>query len=172
MTIRSGATVEVSPAATLPDSSRVYQEGIVASVIGAATVAIWFLVIDTIAGRPLSTPTLLGAALFHRGAAVAVPTFSLEMVLMFTWVHGLVFVLLGGIAAWLLAQAERHPSFGFGVLMLFVIFQFGFMVAAMVFARPILVALGWPAILGANLLAAATMAAYFFRRHPSLEVRP
>ena len=172
MAIRSGATVEVSPAATLPDSSRVHQEGIIAGVIGAATVAVWFLVLDTLAGHPFSTPTLLGAALFHRGAAVAVPGVSLEMVLMFTWVHGLVFVVLGGIASWLLAQAERHPSFGFGVLMLFVIFQFGFMVAAMLFASPILVALGWPAILGANLLAAATMAAYFFWRHPSLEVRP
>ena len=58
------------------------------------------------------------------------------------------------------------------IVLLFVIFQFGFMVAAMVFARPILVALRWPAILGANLLAAATMGAYFFWRHPSLEVRP
>lgn len=172
MTIRPGATVDVSPVATLPDTSRIYQEGIVAGVIGAATVAVWFLVLDTLSGRPLSTPTLLGATLFRRGAAVAVPGVSLEMVLMFTWVHGLVFVALGGIASWLLAQAERHPSFGFGVLMLFVIFQFGFMVVAMLFASPILVALGWPAILGANLLAAATMTAYFFWRHPSLEVRP
>ncbi|HUF93529.1 MAG TPA: hypothetical protein VMR23_14220 [Candidatus Limnocylindria bacterium] len=172
MTTRSGATVEISPAATLPDSSRIHQEGIIAGVIGAATVAVWFLVLDTLAGHPLSTPTLLGTALFHRGTAVAVPGVSLEMVLMFTWVHGLVFVALGGVASWLLALAERHPSFGFGVLMLFVIFQFGFMVTAMLFARPVLVALGWPAILGANLLAAAAMAAYFFRRHPSLEVRP
>jgi hypothetical protein len=45
-------------------------------------------------------------------------------------------------------------------------------VAAMLFASPVLVALGWPAILVANLLAASTMAAYFFWRHPSLEVRP
>lgn len=172
MTIRPGATVDVSPVATLPDTSRIYQEGIVAGVIGAATVAVWFFALDTLTGRPLSTPTLLGATLFRRGAAVAVPGVSLEMVLMFTWVHGLVFVALGGIASWLLAQAERHPSFGFGVLMLFVIFQFGFMVVAMLFASPILVALGWPAILGANLLAAATMTAYFFWRHPSLEVRP
>jgi hypothetical protein len=172
MTIRPGATAEVSPVATLPETSRIHQEGIVAGVIGAVTVAVWFLVLDTFAGHPLSTPTLLGTALFHRGSAVAVPGVSLEMVLMFTWVHGLVFVALGGVAAWLLAQAERHPSFGFGVLILFVIFQFGFIVAAMLFARPVLVALGWPAILGANLLAAAAMAGFFVWRHPALEVRP
>jgi hypothetical protein len=172
MTIRSGATADASPTTTLADSSRIHQEGIIAGVIGAVTVAVWFLVLDTLAGHPLSTPTLLGTALFHRGSAVAMPGVSLEMVLMFTWVHGLVFIALGGIASWLLAQAERHPSFGFGVLMLFVIFQFGFIVAAMLFARPVLVALGWPAILGANLLAAAAMAGYFFWRHPALEVRP
>jgi hypothetical protein len=172
MTIRSGATADVSPVATLSDSSRIHQEGIIAGVIGAVTVAVWFLVLDVIAGRPLSTPALLGTALFHRGTAVPLPGVSLEMVLMFTWVHGLVFVALGGVASWLLAQVERHPSFGFGVVMLFVIFQFGFMVIAMLFARPVLVALGWPAILGANLLAAATMATYFFWRHPALEVRP
>lgn len=172
MTIRPGATVEASPVATLPDSSRIYQEGIVAGVIGAATVAVWFLVVDTLAGHPLSTPTLLGATLFRRGAAAAVPGVSLELVLMFTWVHGLVFVALGGIASWLLAQAESHPSFGFGIIILFVIFQFGFTVAAMLFARPVLVALGWPAIMGANLFAAGAMAGYLFWRHPSLKVRP
>jgi hypothetical protein len=134
-------------------------------------VAVCFLSFDTRSGRPLSTPTLLGAALFRR-SAVTVPAVSLEMVLMFTWVHGLVFMALGGVASWLLAQAERHPSFGFGVLMLFVMFQFGFTVAAMLLAAPVLGALGWPSILGANLLAAASMAVYFLWRHPSLEVRP
>lgn len=170
MTMQSGATLPLPPVAVPPASTRIYQEGMIAGVIGAATVAIWFLVLDTLSGRPLSTPTLLGAALFRRG--VTVPAVSFEMVLMFTWVHGLVFMALGGVASWLLAQAERHPSFGFGVLMLFVMFQFGFTVAAMLLAAPVLGALGWPSILGANLLAAASMAVYFLWRHPSLEVRP
>jgi hypothetical protein len=171
MTMQSGATLPLPPVAVPPASTRIYQEGMIAGVIGAATVAVWFLVLDTLSGHPLSTPTLLGSALFRRGA-LAAPGVSLEMVLMFTWVHGLVFMALGGAASWLLAQAERHPSFGFGVLMLFVMFQFGFTVAVMLFASPVLGALGWPSILGANLLAAASMAVYFLWRHPSLEVRP
>ena len=172
MTIRSGATVDVSPTATLPDSSRVYQEGIIAGVIGAATVAIWFLVIDTIAGRPLSTPTLLGAALFHRGAAVAVPKFSLEMVLMFTWVHGLAFAAMGGVVSRLLSSAERNPNIGFGILLLFVVLQACFVAAALMIAGPILHAVGWWAILVANLLAATAMGLYFWLRHPNLVVEP
>jgi len=97
---------------------------------------------------------------------------DLEMVLMFTWVHGLVFVAIGGIVARLLALAERQPNVGFGILMLFVFFEFGFVVTAMFFAEPILRALAWPAVLVANLLAAAAMGGYFWLRHPNLRVQP
>lgn len=64
--------------------SKVYEEGIVAGLIGAATIAIWFLILDTIQGRPLYTPTVLGIALFRGGAALAAPEslpVSFEMVL-------------------------------------------------------------------------------------------
>jgi len=45
------------------DPARLYQEGMIAGVIGAIAVAVWFLLLDTAAGRPLYTPTVL--ALFH-----------------------------------------------------------------------------------------------------------
>ena len=44
--------------------------------------------------------------------------------------------------------------------------------AAMAFAQPVLKALDWPSILVGNLLAAATMAVYFWRRHPHLKIEP
>ncbi|MGH7277869.1 MAG: hypothetical protein ACREJG_04200 [Candidatus Rokuibacteriota bacterium] len=164
-------------ATTIPtaDASTVYQEGIVAGLIGAATVAVWFLIVDTVSGRPFYTPTVLGTALFQRGVGLGGPEIlapSLGMVAMFTWVHGLVFAGLGGIAARLLAMAERNPSLGFGVLLLFVVFQFGFTLAAMLFAAPVLHALAWHAVLVANLLAATTMGLYFRARHPGLRVSP
>lgn len=161
--------------ATAPaDTSRLYQEGIVAGLLGAATIALWFLVLDTLAGRPFYTPTVLGTALFRRGQLGAVETLapSLEMVLMFTWVHGLVCAAIGGLAARLLWAAERNPSVGFGVLLLFVVFEAGFTVAAMLFAAPVLRALTWPAVLVANLLAAVVMTLYFRLRHPTLRVSP
>ena len=178
MTTQTGATtgpaahIEETPSAPL-DVTRLYQEGLIAGLVGAATVALWFLIIDVIQGRPLYTPTVLGASLFHRGAAPwldSVPNF--EMVLMFTWVHGLAFIVIGGIVARLLAFAERQPNMGFGILMLFVFFEFGFIAAAMLFAEPVLRALAWPAILVANLLAAAAMGSYFWLRHPNLRVQP
>ncbi len=129
----------------------------------------------TIRGRPLYTPSLLGTALFGRGAGLgsveAVPI-SFEMVLVYTWVHGLVFCVIGGIASILLTVAERRPNLGFGILLLFVVFEFGFISAAMLFAEPILHALTWPAILVGNLLAAIAMALYLWAKHPNLMIFP
>ena len=175
MTARVDATVVSTSPRETADASRLYQEGMIAGLVGAAIVAAWFLILDTLHGQPLYTPTVLGTALFRRGTGLASPEtlpVSIEMVAMFTWVHALVFAALGGIAARLLSLAERNPSLGFGILLLFVVFEFGFMVAAMIFAKAVLTALAWPAILVANLLAAAGMAGYFWFRHPNLSVRP
>ena len=94
------------------------------------------------------------------------------MVVLYTWVHGLVFCVIGGIAARLLSVAERRPNAGFGILLLFVVFEFGFLVLTLLFAEPVLHALTWLAILVGNLLAAAAMGAYFWRRHPDLQISP
>ena len=44
--------------------------------------------------------------------------------------------------------------------------------AAYLIAAPVLQALTWPAVIVGNLLAAGVMAAYLWRRHPSLRVEP
>jgi len=43
----------------------ILREGIVAGCIGAAVVAVWFLVFDLARGTPLLTPALLGHVVFH-----------------------------------------------------------------------------------------------------------
>ena len=64
-----------APLVTAPSSeiSNVYREGIVAGILGAATIALWFLILDIFSGRPFYTPSLLGSALFHRGIALDRP---------------------------------------------------------------------------------------------------
>jgi hypothetical protein len=157
------------------DLSAVYLEGIVAGAIGAAAIAIWFLILDAIEGRPLYTPTVLGTALFRRGEGLGSPEhlpISVEMVVMYTWVHGLVFAVIGGLASRLLHLAERNSNLGFGILLFFVVFEFGFLAVATLVEGRLLEALSWPAILLGNLFAAAAMAGYFWRRHPHLTIRP
>ncbi len=154
-------------------ADRLYQEGLIAGLLGAATIAIWFLILDTLRGRPLQTPTILGTAIFGGGlASPTTPPVSLEMVTLYTWVHGLVFCVIGGVASRLLAIAERQPNVGFGVMLLFVVFEFGFLLVTMIFAESVFQALSWWAILVGNLLAAVAMGAYLWRRHPNLTIRP
>ena len=165
------ATASVSPL----DTTRVYQEGIIAGILGGLTVAVWFLVVDLVQGRPLYTPTVLGTALFGRGVGTtalqnAPPSF--EMVAMFTWVHLLAFAVVGVVVSRLIAMAEKNPSLGFGFVLLFVILTACFTAAVMIVAAPVLRALTWPAILVANLLAAAVMTGYFWLRHPTMAMRP
>ena len=158
-----------------PDTTRVYQEGIIAGILGAITIALWFLVVDVAQGRPLYTPTVLGTALFGRGAwpgtLEGMPP-SFEMVAMFTWVHLLAFAVIGVAVSRLIAMAEQHPGLGFGVVLLFVILTACFTAAAMIVAAPVLRALTLPAILVANLLAAAVMTGDFWLRHPRMAMRP
>ena len=175
MTAQPDVKTPAEPTSTGVDTSRIYDEGIVAGLIGAATIAIWFLILDMIQGRPLYTPTVLGTALFRGGAGLASPESlrpSFELVLWFTWVHVLVFVVIGGAAAGLLRLAERDPNFGFGILFLLVVVMFGFIGGSLAFAEEVLHTLAWPTILIGNLLAAGAMAWYFWRRHPHLTIWP
>jgi hypothetical protein len=175
MTADTGVTHPVAVASRAAEGSEVYTEGIRAGLTGAVTIALWFFLIDVIRGHPLYTPSVLGTALLKpgtdAGTLAALPV-SFEMVVSFTWIHVLVFLLIGVAAAHLLALAERNPSAGFGIVLLFVVFQCGFMIGCMLFAEPVIHLLTWPAILVGNLLAAGAMAASFWRRHPSLTVLP
>ncbi|HWH78673.1 MAG TPA: hypothetical protein VNT76_14935 [Candidatus Binatus sp.] len=155
--------------------SETYSQGVVAGLIGATTIALWFFIIDLFNGRPFYTPNVLGVALFHRGAALDASmnqAISFETVLFYTWIHGMVFCLIGGLAAKLLDLAERNFHLGFGVVLFLVIFEFGFVAAAFVFAESILHLLAWPLVLVGNLLAAIAMTIYFWRHHASLAISP
>ena len=150
-------------------------EGAIAGTIGAVTLAVWFLVLDLIQGRPFFTPALLGTA-FLKGVeqlpASGELQASFDVVMWFTFLHWLVFAIIGCAVAWLLRLAESNPNLGFGILLLFVFFEGGFLAVSTIFAQPILQALAWPSILIGNLLTALAMAVYFWRRHRHMTIYP
>jgi hypothetical protein len=155
--------------------SRIWIDGLLAGVAAAVTLAVWFLVVDAVAGRPLRTPTVLGTALFRGGSGLDAPDavpISLPMILGFTWVHVAVFLLIGLGAAALLALAERNAHLGFGVVLLFVFFEGGYLFGVWMFAQPLLHALAWPTVVVGNLLAAVAMGAVFRWRRPRLTICP
>jgi hypothetical protein len=145
--------------------NRAVREGIWAGLLGAAAVALWFLVYDTAAGMPLRTPALLGAALFHGLREPSALQITLPLVLQYTIVHGAAFVAFGIAAAGLLALADREPRVLFALVMLFCCFEVFFAAMLTILAEWLLEAMPWWTILGGNLLAAIVMLGFFFREH-------
>jgi hypothetical protein len=151
-----------------PTERSILREGVVAGLIGAAVVAVWFLVFDIARGRPFLTPGLLGAAVFRgvTNPADVVPTFG--NVLGYTIIHGLAFIAFGVVAASLMAVSEREPALFLAFVILFAsfeVFVFGLLGAL---GKSMLGALVWWAILVGNLLASIAMLWYFFRAHRAL----
>jgi hypothetical protein len=140
----------------------------VAGVIGATAVALWFLIVDTLQGRPLHTPEVLGGALF----SLLGPPFGesdLLRIVGYTLFHYGVFVALGALVIFLVHRSRREPSILAGLLILFVIFEVGFYFFSAFLAEPELLGdLGWYQIGIANLFAAGSMGVYVWRRHPML----
>jgi len=144
---------------------RVAREGLLAGLVGAVAVALWFLAYDLAAGMPLRTPALLGAALFHGLRDPDALVITVPLVLQYTAVHGLAFILFGGAVAGLLALADREPRLLFGIFMLFVCFEVFFVALVAILAEWLFEAVARWTILVANLLATVAMLGYFFRGH-------
>ncbi len=150
----------------------VLREGVVAGVIGASAIAVWFFIVDIIAGHALFTPATLGRAMLtvfgppFTGDGITVP------VIAYTIVHYAAFIVAGIIATLGVRVTEREPSLVFGFLILFAAFEVGFyaFVALLQQASP-LGALAWYQVMVGNLLAAATMGIYLWRVHPVLRDR-
>jgi hypothetical protein len=145
----------------------VYFDGAVAGLLGAAVIAIWFLFMDAVTRLPLYTPTVLGEELFMGDQGLtsnAGEQVSLKLTLMYSGVHGIVFMVLGVIAGYLLLLPTRKLHFGIALLALFVVLEFGFVSTTFFLAKPVLDELAWPIVLIGNFLAAAGMACYLSLR--------
>ena len=145
--------------------TRVFREGLVAGLLGAAAVAVWFLLVDTVSGVPLRTPALLGAAVLEGLREPSAVTVTWPLVAKYTLIHGAAFVLFGWLTAGLLALADREPRLLYAFVMLFCCFEVFFVALIAILAEWLLEALAWWNILAGNLLAAFVMLGYFFRGH-------
>jgi hypothetical protein len=71
-----------------------------------------------------------------------------------------------------MALAERNSNLGFGIVLFFAVFEFGFLLISMIFAEGVMQRLAWPAVVVGNLLAAAGMAWVLWRAHRQLTIQP
>jgi hypothetical protein len=144
----------------------IVRDGVISGAIGATAVAVWFLIVDTIAGRPLFTPQVLGDAFL--GVFGAAPGFPVN-VLGYTIFHYAAFIAVGMLAATIIRASRRTPSVLAGFLILFVAFEIGFQgfVALLSLVSP-LRGLAWTQILVGNLIAATLMGTYLWRVNPGI----
>ncbi len=142
-------------------------DGAMAGLLGAGTVALWFLIFDISRGHPLETPALLAAALIHGQSLVT--GIHPHLVLEYTVLHFAAFLVFGVAAAVLIEAAERESSLIISLLIFLFAFEVLFM-GLTIFMGPMLsAALSWWSVLAGNLLATAVMLGYFFLiRHPLL----
>src|SRR4029453_2264476 len=90
--------------------SRYLREGIIAGLIAAAIVAVWFLIYDAARGQPFRTPALLGAATFQGVENPGGVSTSTRLIVQYSVLHGVVFALIGILVAYLIVSAQRQPG--------------------------------------------------------------
>ncbi|MEW6271022.1 MAG: hypothetical protein AB1689_17200 [Thermodesulfobacteriota bacterium] len=156
----------MSPAPTARrdlDAAEFRKHGIVAGLVGAALLAVWFLIVDVLRGHPLFTPTLLLHALLSGGDAPPPEEGSIASTLLFTAVHALAFTAIGVMVAEFLRQFDLVHSRALMLVLLFVALCVAFLAFGVLFAvlGPEGITLR-DAFIG-NALAAFGMAAYLGR---------
>ena len=145
-------------------------DGVIAGLIGATVIAVWFFIFDALAGQPFFTPATLGHGLLDVLGKQPVQDDSMVIhVLAYTVFHFAAFMLVGLVTSLIVFLAQREPSILFGFLVLFVAFELGFYgLVGLLHQATALREFAWYTVLAGNLLAALAMGWYFWRTHKEL----
>jgi putative oxidoreductase len=145
-------------------------DGVIAGLIGATVIAVWFFIFDALSGRPFFTPATLGHGLLDvLGKQPAQDDSMVIHVLAYTVFHFAAFMLVGLVTSLIVFLAQREPSILFGFLVLFVAFELGFYgLVGLLHQATALREFAWYTVLTGNLLAALAMGWYFWRTHKEL----
>lgn len=143
-------------------------ESLVTGLLGAGAVALWFLVVDTLAGRPFVTPSILGQVILFGQTTPVTETVQWSAVAAYSALHVAAFLVIGAVATQLVFLADRHGIFRFVLLMGFIAFEVFFYGLLNMFFRGTEGLFPMWSVLAANTLAAVVMAWYLVRKHPAL----
>jgi hypothetical protein len=145
----------------------IFRDGLIAGVLGATCVAALFFFVDMIAGRPLSTPFMLGRGFFDFFGVGS--TNTVLVVAVYTVFHYVAFIAVGCLAAGIIHWGEKVPSVLAGAFVLFVVIEIGFYFWTRILAQsPSYGGLSAAQVAIGNLIAAAAMGTYLWRAHPAL----
>lgn len=149
--------------------SEIVEQGLVAGVIGFATVATVMAVANVMAGRsPFYTAALLGGALFYGVTDPSQVTISAGPVFAYNGLHLMVFIGFGMVAAALATLADRGWQLWFIALFFFIFLSFHLFAVVQGIATPLRESLSAGLVWGAGTVASILMAWYLIRVHPRL----
>lgn len=131
--------------------------GAIAGAFGAGSLALWFLLIDTIARTPLWSPSVVGHVLLTGAAPSSAIGVDVAIVAWFSLVHCALFMGFGIAATFALRAAAVRPTSLIGVGSLTVALQAGTVLGSHFFAPGLGEALGWLYIGAGNVAAAISM---------------
>jgi len=166
---RNPAVVRAGYDAAVHTSRPMVREGVIAGLIGATVIAVWFFFVDLIAGHLLFTPSTLGRGVLSIFGIVPAGQSPVVFVIFYTLLHYAAFILLGLIAVMIVNARNREPGILLGFVVLFAAVEVGFygFVGLLQLATP-LGSLAWYNVMIGNVLAAAAMGTYLLRAHPAL----
>ena len=148
---------------------RIAREGLIAGMLGATAIAIWFLIVDVMSGRPFFTPIELGRALLSVLGTRPVQDSNTVYVVVYTLFHFAAFIATGIVAVAVIEFARSEPTVLAGAVILFVVFELAFNgFVALLRETTNLGNLSWTQVLVGNLIAALVMGTYLWRAHPEL----
>ncbi|MGD2071401.1 MAG: hypothetical protein PVI57_22220 [Gemmatimonadota bacterium] len=127
----------------------VVARGIVAGIVGATAMALWFLVIDGVQGVPFRTPAFIAHSLLGLDEVQA----TAGPIIFYTLVHYAAWIAVGLVVSWLLTLLETASPVLLGLVLGFALFDIVFYGSVVVTGVDIVGELGWPPVLVGNLAA-------------------
>lgn len=146
----------------------VVRHGIVAGVLSATSVAVWFLIVDTVRGHPFVVPAGLGRN-FLQLVGFARPEGMFTPIVTYTIFHYAVFIIVGIGAAAVANRSRVDATILAGAFLFFAVVEgafFGF--AAFISATAVIGGGAWLQIVIANVIAVVVMGVYLWRAYPHL----
>jgi hypothetical protein len=150
----------------LDNSHSTMAEGTDVGIIGGLAVAIWFLILDTIAGHPFQTPSLLGQVVLFGDSRPDTNHLVFGAILVYTAFHFAVFALLGMGLVVLVHWGVRDSVVRYALLPVFLVFEVMFYGLLEVLLERTNTLFPFWTVIGANTLAALCMGVYLWIRHP------
>ena len=145
-----------------------FREGLATGLLGAAIVAVWYIVWDAVTGRPLHTFNVLGRIFLQGDVNPGSRALDPEAVAGFLIVHLAIFLLVGMGLAILAHLASRKPALRMGVWIGLVV---GFCwLTGLTYMLSVSTADRLPLfeVFGGGVLGIAAMAWLLWRHHPRL----